>query len=619
MKKLAFLFVLILCSFAIGEDKDTPTPGSLQDLEKEIRKVMTENKVPGASIAIVSKSEVLWYGSFGKSDVANNKPVTPDTLFRIGSTSKAFVSFSILQLMEQGRLRLDDPVRKWAPEIQFTNPWESSDPVRIVHVLEHTAGFDDVALKEYAHNDPNPIGLREALAYNPKTRTSRWKPGTSMAYCNSGPPIAAYIVEKITGQKFEDYVQKNLFLPLEMNTASYYLTPEVEKNLTKLYKDDGITPYPYWHIIMRPSGSINASAKEMGNYVQMHLNRGTFHEKKIVSLPSIKRMEKPTTTYAARLGMFGGYGLGNYTTPHKTFVFYGHNGGVSGGLTEMSYLPNHGLGFIMLMNSENGAAFTKINDLIRNYLVRDLKKPTLAPPSMVSGGLIEQYSGWYEPINPRIEILRFAERLLGLTKIKLDGSNLQIDSLFGEPKDYIAISEPLYRAKDSTLSSVALIPDPGEGTIVQTMWTTLRKIPGWLAISQIFIMFASLFLMISSILFALVWIPRKVFGRMRDVSYILGRFIPLLSILFLVAFVLLLIFKGDDIQLLGNVTWLSISLFLLSILFALTAFWGFLLAIRAPKTLRKSVAFHNLLVSSANTIVALYLLYWGIIGIRTWS
>jgi CubicO group peptidase (beta-lactamase class C family) len=87
---------------------------------------------------------------------------TADTLFRIGSTSKVFVSLSILMLVDQGKLSLDDPVHKLAPEVWFDNPWESSDPVRAVNLLEHTTGWDDLHFREYAKQAPDSMSLREA-------------------------------------------------------------------------------------------------------------------------------------------------------------------------------------------------------------------------------------------------------------------------------------------------------------------------------------------------------------------------------------------------------------------------------------------------------------------------
>jgi CubicO group peptidase (beta-lactamase class C family) len=126
--------------------------------------------------------------------------VTADTLFRIGSVSKSFAALAALRLQEEGKLKLADTVRQWVPEVAFTNPWEATDPVRLVHLMEHTTGFDDIHLREYAHNEPTPIALKDALAFGAPSRVCRWRPGSRMAYCNSGPAVFAAVVERVSGQ-----------------------------------------------------------------------------------------------------------------------------------------------------------------------------------------------------------------------------------------------------------------------------------------------------------------------------------------------------------------------------------------------------------------------------------
>src|SRR5262249_26315120 len=159
-------------------------------------------------------------------------------------------------LQEEGKLKLTDTVKQWVPGVAFFNPWEATDPVRLVHLMEHTTGFDDLLPREYALDDPTPIALNDALAYGAASRISRWPPGTRMAYCSSGPAVLAAVVEKVSGQRFEDYVQEHFFKPLHMDSATYFYTPEVERRLAKLYHRDGLTPYPYWHIAFRSAGAI---------------------------------------------------------------------------------------------------------------------------------------------------------------------------------------------------------------------------------------------------------------------------------------------------------------------------------------------------------------------------
>ena len=273
MLSALMLFIVATTCFAAEPKKDEPKPAqSIPELRQQLEKILKDTHTPGVSVAIVHKDAPEWVAGVGTADVASNRPATADTLFRIGSTSKAFASLSILKLAREGKLSLDDPVRKLAPDLSFENRWESTDPVRVVHLLEHTTGWDDMHLKEYAKDAPG-FDLRTALEFGRASRVSRYVPGTRMSYCNTGPTVAAYIVEKVTGQRFEDYVQQNFFNPFGMKTATYFAPPAGTGST--LYHGDGKSPYPYWNIIYRPAGSINASANDMAPYVQFYLNRGT--------------------------------------------------------------------------------------------------------------------------------------------------------------------------------------------------------------------------------------------------------------------------------------------------------------------------------------------------------
>ena len=336
--------MLLCCLLALpcfaADKKPSPTPApaqSVDELREQLLQILEETHTPGASVAIVHRDGPELVTGLGLADVAGNRAATSDTLFRIGSTSKAFASLSILQLVNEGKLSLDDPVRKLVPEVWFENRWEASDPVRVVHLLEHTTGWDDMHLREYAKDAPS-MSLRDALDYDHHSRTSRWPPGTRMAYCNSGPAVAAYIVEKITGKRFEDYVQQHFFTPIGMKTATYF-QPDAAATTT-LYHDDGKTPYRYWNILLRPAGSINASANDMAAYLSFYLNRGAVHGAQIMPAASIDRMEVPASTWAAKDGLKCGYGLSNYCSIYDGFVYHGHNGGVEGGLTELAYMPD---------------------------------------------------------------------------------------------------------------------------------------------------------------------------------------------------------------------------------------------------------------------------------------
>src|ERR1700751_5957624 len=177
------ILLLLLTPFCLADDKNQPPKPahSVQELQQPIGKILKHSHPPGFSVAIVQRDCPESVAGLGKPDVSSDRSVTPETLFRIGSTSKAFASLAILMLVHPGKLSLDDPVHKLAPEVWFENPWEDTDPVRVVHLLEHTTGWDDMHLREYAKDAPN-LGLREGLEYAHHSRISRWPPGTRMAY-----------------------------------------------------------------------------------------------------------------------------------------------------------------------------------------------------------------------------------------------------------------------------------------------------------------------------------------------------------------------------------------------------------------------------------------------------
>ena len=623
-----FSFFFSLAALGLAADKDeTPKPAqSTVELQQQIEKILSDTKTPGASVAIIQRDGTEWIAGLGKADVASGRAATPDTLFRIGSVSKAFTSLAILMLADQGKLSLDDPVRKLAPEVWFENRWESTDPVRVVHLIEHTTGWDDFHLREYAKQAPPTMDLREAFDYDHHSRISRWRPGTRVSYSNTGPAVAAYIVEKITGQRIEDFVTQNLFRPIGMRTATYFQPPA--EGTTILYHDDGKTPYPYWNIIYRPAGAINASARDMAAYLRFYLNRGRAGDAQVVSGADIDRMEVPASSWAAKAGLKAGYGLSNYWQVLDGFVFHGHNGGVSGGLTEMAYMPANSVGLSYSINSGDGDAFGRIGKVIRAYLTRDLPKPHLPPAAPLPSDAAD-FAGWYEADSPRQEMTHFLERLTDLSFIRFKDGKLLLSSLDGLNDVYVPVDGAQFRhvpekEAPDPVATLALLP-PGasdnQRRFVSTESEMLKQIPAWLAILEIGLTAFVLLAIVSILIYAPFWLLGGLSRRRRRPFERGMRLWPLLSVLSLFASAALLVGDGDDaITQMGNLTVWSLGFCMATIAFAITAIAGAIALWRAPahKT-RPAVRKFSIAVTAALLIAAVYLAYWGVIGLRTWA
>ena len=616
----------LFASAAIAQDPgDRPpaAPQSIEELHQRIETILRESSTPGIGIALVSRDETLWTAGLGKADVAAGVDATPDTLFRIGSTSKMFVALAVLRLQEQGLVDLEDRVRELAPEIRFDNRWEATDPVRLVHLLEHTTGFDDIHLVEYASNDPTPLTLREGLDLHPHSRSARWRPGTRFSYCNSGPALAAYIVERIVGRDFEDHVRETFFEPLGMTTATYRRSEEVERRGATLYDDDGVTPNPYWHIAIRPAGAINASAREMAGMVRLFLGRGTIDGVRLVSEASIARMEHPTTTSAARQGLTTGYGLANYTSYEDGFVYHGHNGGVNGGLAELAYLPEDGLGYVFMINSGNGEAFGKISTAIRGYLTRDRTPPEPPASHPIPATVGARYSGTYRPASPRQQVGQFLERLLGVQRLAVreDGTTTTRPLLGGETRTWVGVRDRLLRRDQEPVPTLALLETDEPGTWIELRTATMRRVPSWLVIAELGTGAITLLTMVSAIAFLFVWVPRRFLGRLAGGPAITVRLVPALAVLALVAAVAAMVIgMGDPFTRLGGPTALAVAVCVLTVLFAMLSIASAVVVIRARRSeMNRAVFVHAVLVTASVCIWTAYLLYWGLIGLRTWS
>src|SRR6266446_10537819 len=261
---VALLTVLPLVTLYAQENPEPAPPKSLEELQKAIKTELDKHHLPGAGVALVLRGELTWCGGIGYADVASRKPITCETEFRVGSISKTFVALALLKLQEEGKINLEARLHDVAPEVPVQNAWESTHPVRIVNLLEHTAGFDDMEAAEvYNLRDPYDYPLLEVFKHFQEPQIARWPPDTRMSYSNPGYGVAGYLIEKITGQPDDQYIRGTFLQPLGITNGDYRFTDANKARLAAAY--DGKTPNPvgYPYIYLRPAGDLKASPGEL--------------------------------------------------------------------------------------------------------------------------------------------------------------------------------------------------------------------------------------------------------------------------------------------------------------------------------------------------------------------
>lgn len=614
---LTLVFLFAGQAHAQTKEESNP-PQTIQELETAIEKVLEETVTPAVGVAMVDKDGPVWIAGLGKANIENNVDANENTMFRIGSVSKMFVALAVLKLQEEGRLSLKDKVRDLVPEIEFSNPWEETNPILVEHLLEHTTGWDDLHFTEYAHNDPTPATLKEGLDFHPHSRTSRWIPGSRESYCNSGPPVAAYIVEKITGQTYEDYIQHNFFDPMGMENMTYFANDTYKSLGATLYQNG--KPEDYWHIIQRPSGSINASPKDMAKMVSFFIHRGVADSVQLISPESLDRMETAMTTSGSRAGLETGYGLNNYSITHQSFVYRGHNGGVMGGLTDLAYLPEHQFGHAIMINSGSGEALDRITQLVMDFQTQNLDANKVNTKS----GLTDQHkavSGYYRLINPRTQMIYFLERLMSVQRIWHEQDTVFQNSLLGgNIRKYIPAAGGQFQSAETGLVSMVQTTDPLAGEVVHTGSLVVKRISAIQAFSPIIIGALWLLFMVTSLVFALIWPIRYWRGKIPGGANIRVRIWPLLASLFFLAIFLFIMLWGNSLELLGNVSFVSIAIMISTIGFAIASVWSVFCIFRERNArMKKRIYWYSAILSCLHLIVTGYLLWFRVIGIRLWA
>ena len=623
----SLFFAATMLSLAVpcmAQQKDEqPHPKTLSELQKAMKEVLDKEHVPGAGVALVANGEVLWCGGIGEADVAAKRAVECDTEFRVGSISKTFVALALLKLQEEGKINLYARLQDVAPEIPFKNRWAAAHPVRIVNLLEHTAGFDDMQPSEvYNVHDRYDFPLLDVFKRFQEPQMVRWPPGTRMSYSNPGNAVAGYLIEKTTGKPFDQYIRETFLRPMEMAHADYPFTDANKALLATPYEGNPPKPAGNPFIYLRPAGDLKASPGELAKVVQFFLRRGKTGDLQLVKPESILRMEAPETTLAAKNGLRLGYGLCNYSSVEGGVVTHGHDGGIDGFISSYRYMPEQNWGYVVLLNSDNSQqALETLNRLAIDFLSKDFPKPQ-QPVTALPLKALETFTGYYAPRAPRSQLFAFLDDLTGGTRIRIINGRLTRSGVFGQPEVLLPVGKNLFRGeKEAEGTTVFFVTEAGDmavaGSGLEGIGYSERSSLAW-PFLRITLLSFCLFLMLSSLPYALVWLFMKLFGAMKEVRHLFVRVAPLLATLALLL-VPFCLSKLNGAQI-GSFNLWTAGIFLGTFFFPILSVIGLVLVLRVPKEeIHRGVRIHSLLVSSACCVLTGFFWSWHLLALRLWA
>jgi CubicO group peptidase (beta-lactamase class C family) len=374
MRKASIVITLLLSFLHLAAQP--PTDKRLAGLDTFIMKVLKDRHAPGVSIAVVEKNKIVYTGGFGYRDYEKKLPVTENTLFAIGSCTKAFTASILGMLAKEGMVDLDKPVRNYLPELKFQNEYTNAHAT-LRDMMCHRTGLPRHDYSWYG-TTASRNELLERIQYQEPSAELREK----YQYNNFMFMAQGVVIEKLTGKSWEDNMREKILKPLGMNTTNLSVIDMEKSNdrsLAYTVKNDSIIlAIPYRNIdAIGPAGSVNSCAKDMAKWLITWINEGKFNGKEII--PASYRNQAITLQMATGGGLpnaenpdvhFGGYGLAWGMNSYRGHYRVEHSGGIDGFITTTSFFPSDSIG-IFVTSSQSS-----VSVIIRNFIAdRILKLP----------------------------------------------------------------------------------------------------------------------------------------------------------------------------------------------------------------------------------------------------
>lgn len=403
--------ILLVASFASLVFAETKSLQPIFDrLDKFIEQKMMEGNIPGMAVALTDRKKLLRVSIYGYADIGSKIPVTPETLFDLGSIGKSFTSIALLQLYESGLLDLHAPVTRYLPWFQLQSRY---DPITCHHLLSHTAGITN-------GSDLAPHGSFEVWAL--REQKTAVPPGKRYHYSNVGYKTLGLLLEEVLDQSLGEILKSRILDPLKMNASHAAITHETRKIMAvgyrPFYDDRPDHPtYPQipaeWHEYGAGDGCIASTAADAATYLRMYLNRGRGPNGRILSEETFNLMIHPVVEVSKE----SSYGYGIAIEKIDGYTHITHGGGTPGYITMILADMDNGYGAVVLTNSLRGGIATRSVSRFALKLLRATKLGKELPEVPQSRDPLKvedaaDYSGTYKADDKSFNMIEEGNRLI---------------------------------------------------------------------------------------------------------------------------------------------------------------------------------------------------------------
>ena len=367
--------------------------------------------LPGIAVGVVSDQQLVWATGFGFADLKNKLPMTPQTRFRMASHSKMFAAIAIMQLREEGKLRLDDPVQKYLSWFIAKPAGDDDGVITVEQLLSHVSGLQREVGDHWSTNEFPTEAEIKALYSN---RQAAFAPNVRWKYSNLAFAIAGLLVEQITGQKWADYVEQNMFKPLGMTSSS------VDKNVPGLTVPYGrrmpdgtreVLPFIDARGMAAATG-VTSNVEDMARFVSAQFRRGPRGGSQIVSSGSWRELHR---VRAVENNWQSGTGLGFDVDRISDKTWIGHGGGYLGNTTQTLFNLDDKVGVIVLTNTHDSNVWAIARQLIATVGAAVAKAGAPKPAVVAWDPTWTRFAGLYRGRWADLQVVLLNQKLVLMT------------------------------------------------------------------------------------------------------------------------------------------------------------------------------------------------------------
>jgi CubicO group peptidase (beta-lactamase class C family) len=407
---------------------------------------ISSGDIAGATVSVVANGQIIFTKGYGFSDMKARRPVLPDrTLFRPGSVSKTFTWTAVMQLVQAGKLDLDRDINDY---LDF-KLGEKLGPITLRNLMTHTPGFEETISGAFVKSANDLIPYRDYLIKHMPAQI--FPPGKVVAYSNYGAMLAGYIVQRVSGEPFDEYVARHIFQPLGMTRSTFDqpLPPTLAKDMSSGYvKASDDKPVPFEDIEIAPAGSLSSTAVDMAHFMIAQLQGGSYGGASIMSPETTQLMHTVQSRMAPHMN---GFDLGLYQENRNGLRIIGHAGDTAAFHSDMHLLLDKDVGFFISLNSlgVDGAAENVRTGLFRAFLDRyyPYTPPVEATVPHPQTDAV-RVAGWYMASRRLESAFRIFNGLEQMSVAALPNGEIEVSllkNLAGAPKRWREVGPLTYR------------------------------------------------------------------------------------------------------------------------------------------------------------------------------